>query len=171
MTTFPAKVIRPVVGNVYEAIDGTLYAYSGMINYDVTASFAYRMLQFSLTKDSRFRVFWNADWRQAQLGGADLGLLINIDGIDVVEQTVPTANISSYGTWVTDFYIPENAETTISLLNPSAGAGLVKGNIIMNGKYLTKAEGKASAGVQVGDDAKPPMLAQMDNWRDWEEQF
>jgi len=171
MATYPAKVIRPIVGNIYEAIDGSLYGYSGEVSFDVSASASYNLMRFSLTRDARFRAYFNCDWAQARSSNADIGVLFNVDDIDVINQTVDTNGMNNFGAWTTDFYVPENAEVVISLLNPSASAGLVKGNITLNGKYLEKAEGNASAGVQVGDNALPPMIANRERYMNWNKEL
>ena len=174
MATYPAKVIRPVVGNIYEAIDGSLYGYSGMINFDISASASYTMMRFNLTRDARFKMQFNCDWNVLETSATDVGVLVNVDEIDVIR--VAWENQSSYvyssgSAWETEFYVPENAEVIISVLNPSTGADLLKANVVLSGKYLDKAENSASAGVQVGDNAPPPMLADLKRWNKWEEIF
>ena len=175
MATYPAKVIRPVVGNIYEGIDGSLYGYSGEVTFDVTASASYRMLLFSLTEDARLNMTFNCDWNVLDVGAVDTGFNITIDGISCVYVAWHHGQ-TSYGSGsspfrMQDLYVPANAEVDISVLNPDAGASLLKANCYIEGKYLNKAEGKASAGVQVGDNAPPPMIRDLKRWNKWEEIF
>jgi hypothetical protein len=173
MAIYPAKVIRPVVGGPYEAIDGSLYAYSGEINFDVTASASYQMMKFSLTEEARFKVNFGALYKVLQSTNSGYGYNIVIDGISVWNFSSDTSGGRNGDPNTSDIkiYIPANATTEILLLNPDASAGLLKATCVLNGKYLDKAKGKGSAGVQIGDDALPPMIAQRERMVGWNKEL
>jgi len=174
MATYPAKVIRPIVGNIYEAIDGSLYGYSGLINFDITASATYQMMRFNLTQDARFKMIFGADWDATTQATDALGFNVNIDGIDVIRwviETQPPSGASGRVMPHTEFYVPENAEVIINLMNPDAGTALCQANVVLKGTYLDKAEGNASAGVQVGDNALPPMIANRERYMNWNKEL
>lgn len=169
MAIYPAKVIRPIVGNIYEAIDGSLYGYSGMVSYDITASERYEMMRFNLTQDSRFKMNFAYDGDVADTVNAGVGILIDIDGNEVY-RLVDDRRLLMNPNQVS-FYVPENATVVISLLNPNETAGIIQANVTLNGHYLEKAENKGSAGVQIGDDALPPMIAQRERMVGWNKEL
>ena len=170
MATYPAKVIRPIVGNVYEAIDGSLYGYSGEVSFDVSASATYLLMRFNLTQDAKFKMQFFADYDALDAGGDAIGFIINIDGIDVIRWADSITGTAMASNQI-DFYVPENAEVIINLLNPDNSATICRANMVLNGKYLNKSEGNASAGVQVGDNALPPMIANRERYMNWNKEL
>ena len=69
--------------------------------------------------------------------GRTYGYLINIDGTDTIKYTNDVSSGGRMdGVLLTNFIIPANKQTLISLLNPDAGTDLLEANITLIGKQI-----------------------------------
>ena len=63
--------------------------------------------------------------------------------------------------------VPANAETIVSVLNPSATAALVQANVTLNGEYLEARKQDQAAGVEIGFKDLPPRIADRARNKRW----
>lgn len=169
MPTYPATVIRPLRGGIYEAGDGSLYGYSPEVSLGATAGVSQEMFRFNLQKESKFQIMFFQDYDQIDASGIPYGFVINIDNQDTCRLVYDAGGTSSTGPPITpiNFYVPANAEVVISLLNPSAGASLSRSSCVLLGEYLEVSEAYQSAGVEVGFKAQAPLIAARSRNKRW----
>ena len=122
-------------GVIRELQSGVLYGYSGMINFDVTAAASYSMLNFSLNRDSFFKMTFAYDGDVADTFNAGVGVIVNCDGQDIFRAVNDRRLLMNPITEI-PLTIPANKETLISVLNPNATAALILANVTLMGEYI-----------------------------------
>ena len=133
-----SAVGRPFqTGRIQTLPNGDLFGYSGLINYDVAAAATYPMLDFQLENTAFFQMFFSLNYKVMLSSGRTYGYLINIDGTDTIKYTNDVSSGGRMdGVILTNFIIPANKQTLISLLNPDAGTDLLEANITLIGKQI-----------------------------------
>ena len=113
--------------------------YSGEINFDITASVTYPMMQFVLDRPAFFRCQFSALFQKLQATNTAIGFNIKIDGISVwIESTafvgggynsVPPSDV--------ELWIPANKTVEVILINPSTAAtSNLNATAVFIGKYI-----------------------------------
>jgi hypothetical protein len=126
-------------GVIRELPSGFVYGYSGEINYDISASASYTMLDFQLTRDTLFKMAFRADLNVLGSGSASIGYQVSIDGIAVMNMTWdtnPAGDGVMNGNWEGSLFVPANKPCSILLLNPDSQTSLVKATMTLTGNYI-----------------------------------
>jgi hypothetical protein len=127
------------VGRIYEGQGGHLWAFSGMVDFDVTAAAFYEMINFSLTRDAVFKLEFNCDWDLITATDSATGVEVTVGGISVIrvawETDVDHVAGATAG-WSATFIAPASRTVEINVLNPDAAADLLQANIVLTGQFL-----------------------------------
>ena len=141
---------QSVIGGPYTAPDETtVYANSGMVDFDVTAAAFYDMLQFTDQRDIRWSMTFNCDWDILEATNDAVGVVVNVGGVPIIRLVFEAmdAGRGPGGPWLFDFFVPANMAVDIDVLNPDAGASLLQANVTMVGTVITPAvKGDAAVG-------------------------
>jgi hypothetical protein len=127
------------LGRVNTTPSGILYGYSGNINYDLTASATYNMMDFQLERDAFLKAEFNADWASVEGSNADVGFQIDVDGTTVGTVSWSRSNwrlVGSIPAWAFSLYVPANKQCRIFLTNLNASnLAVVNANCTLTGEY------------------------------------
>lgn len=127
------------VGKI-QTLGNIIYGYSGMVNFDVTASVTYPLLRFTLEKNAMLKCIFNADWDLLEANNHAIGVMISIDGINVIRvawELAAADNGFGQSAWQTEFFLPAGRDCNIVVLNPDASAvPTYNSNINMVGQYV-----------------------------------
>ena len=124
------------VGRIYEGQGGHLWAFSGLVDFDITAAAFYDMLDFSVSRDAVFKMSFSCDFNALHASGSDVGVVVNIGGLAVVQAISGQAAAKVEGPWSYTFIAPASRAIDINVLNPDASAALVQANVVLTGQYL-----------------------------------
>jgi hypothetical protein len=129
-----------VIGKMLQAGNDTVYGYSGMVNFDATLQPQYPLINFTLDRDAMIKVIFNCDWNVIEATGSDVGVLIAIDGLNVIRtqwevragavNKVPAAT----SPWIAEYFVPAERNCSLAVLNPDASADLLQANVHLVGR-------------------------------------
>ena len=125
-------------GKVYTVGD-ILWGYSGMVDFDITASTSYDLIRFTLERNAMINCGFNCDWNVLEGSSSDTGCEISIDGTSIIRVAWENQQIrygSGRSPWYANFFLPAERDCHIVVLNPDAGADLLQANVTLSGQYL-----------------------------------
>ena len=163
---------QSVIGGPYTAPDETtVYANSGMGNFDGNMSAFYDMLAFTDPRAIRWSMSFSADWDKVEAQNIAIGVVANVGGVEIIRHVVDTDaashSVGAQGAWPFVFFVPAKMAVDINLINPDGSAMPdCQGNISMVGTVIKPlVKGDASVGpdgalggssTYVPKDAPPP---------------
>lgn len=122
------------VGKV-QYLQNKFYAYSGMVDFDLTVAVTYPLLNFTLERDSIIKPQFSCNFDLIDATGTAVGWLVSIDGIEIYKWVADAP--AEYGVYHNPtLLIPANRECNIAVMNPDASADLLQANCSLVGEYV-----------------------------------